>query len=717
MKLSKRTNTIILWGVSIGLLAGMVVMFTPGLGGSVGGASKGAAQIVVNGQTLYDADLQQIRSNPLFNTVTEGEVGKDLQRLMVDEIVRNTVLDQAAARVAIGNGQVRAAVNDFRAERGVDGARNDQAYLRLIGSSGFNDQSFREYMKGQLKLQEWESRLVKDVTVSDAEVQAYYESHLSSYQSEERILAREIVVADKDLAERLRREALAGADFATLARENSLELADRDGAIGAAGGETEPKPVGRPALPTVVANAAFSLRGAGVTDVITYNDRYYVIEVEGYEPAADRPFDDVKETVAADALNAKKSGVVEAELERLRKAAQVSFPPTSTLSFDNPVVATVGDHEIHAAELDRALYTNTQIQQALSPQTADLIVGLFKPTVLNQLIDTEVAYQSAGSLGQPFVGTRNGIAQAALNFVARDATASEADIEKYYSENQSQFTISAEATVTKAEFAEEAAAEAFREALLAGDDVTAANETLGGTVTELGRVKPGDLPTELDTALFGTDAFDDLPGGSLAVSDVLVLEEPVEAAAGDDEADAAAADDTASTSAASAAGDQASAGGEATDAGATGDDTTAADATAADATGTDATGADATADADAAGDGEPDAAPVTTKDTYVVLVADRLPARVRPLADVRAQVEQAVLAQKRQAERSAWLDEQRAKIEIVETSKPDLVLPTDTAPGTGDAGGGGEAPPEQAPDAAPSGDSAPQDEAAPGAAN
>lgn len=711
MKLSKRTNTIILWGVSIGLLAGMVVMFTPGLGGSVGGASKGAAQIVVNGQTLYDADLQQIRSNPLFNTVTEGEVGKDLQRLMVDEIVRNTVLDQAAARVAIGNGQVRAAVNDFRAERGVDGARNDQAYLRLIGSSGFNDQSFREYMKGQLKLQEWESRLVKDVTVSDAEVQAYYESHLSSYQSEERILAREIVVADKDLAERLRREALAGADFATLARENSLELADRDGAIGAAGGETEPKPVGRPALPTVVANAAFSLRGAGVTDVITYNDRYYVIEVEGYEPAADRPFDDVKETVAADALNAKKSGVVEAELERLRKAAQVSFPPTSTLSFDNPVVATVGDHEIHAAELDRALYTNTQIQQALSPQTADLIVGLFKPTVLNQLIDTEVAYQSAGSLGQPFVGTRNGIAQAALNFVARDATASEADIEKYYSENQSQFTISAEATVTKAEFAEEAAAEAFREALLAGDDVTAANETLGGTVTELGRVKPGDLPTELDTALFGTDAFDDLPGGSLAVSDVLVLEEPVEAAAGGDAADTAAGADQAP------AGDQATADGAATAADQAPADTTAADATAADATGTDATGADATADADAAGDGEPDAAPVTTKDTYVVLVADRLPARVRPLADVRAQVEQAVLAQKRQAERSAWLDEQRAKIEIVETSKPDLVLPTDTAPGTGDAGGGGEAPPEQAPDAAPSGDSAPQDEAAPGAAN
>jgi len=206
MKLSKRTNTIILWVVSIGLLAGMVVMFTPGLGSVGGTTAKGAAQITVNGQTLYDADLQQIRNNSLFNTVTEGEVGQDLQRLMVDEIVRNAVIDQAAARISVGGGQVRKAVNDFRSERGVSGARNDQAYLQLIGSAGFTDQTFRDYLKGQLRLQEWEDRLVKDVTVSDAEVRAYYDSHLTSYQTEEKIRARELVVADKELADSLRRE-------------------------------------------------------------------------------------------------------------------------------------------------------------------------------------------------------------------------------------------------------------------------------------------------------------------------------------------------------------------------------------------------------------------------------------------------------------------------------------------------------------------------------
>lgn len=696
MKLSKRTNTIILWVVSIGLLAGMVVMFTPGLGSVGGTTAKGAAQITVNGQTLYDADLQQIRNNSLFNTVTEGEVGQDLQRLMVDEIVRNAVVDQAAARISVGGGQVRKAVNDFRSERGVSGARNDQAYLQLIGSAGFTDQTFRDYLKGQLRLQEWEDRLVKDVTVSDAEVRAYYDSHLTSYQTEEKIRARELVVADKELADSLRREVLAGADFATLARENSLELADRDGAVGAAQGETEPKPVGRPALPTVVSNAAFALRGAGVTDPVLYNDRYYVVQVEAYEPPASMPFDDVVTAVSEDALNAKKAGVVEAEIEKLRDAATVTFPTGSTLSFDNPVLATVGSQAIKAVQLDRALYTNTQIQQALSPQTADLIVGLFKPTVLNQLIDSEVAYQAAQSLGVPLVGTRGGVAQAALNYVGRDATATEAEIEEYYAANQSLYTLPAEATVTEVRFADRDAAVSFRDDLLAGRDVAAANATAAGTVTELGRVKPGDLPAELDTALFNTDAFDALPGGRLSVSDVLVLEEAV-----DDAADETGEDDAAAAEAAAEA------------------DTEAAAAPAADAT--EATDAAAT-DSDVAGDGEVAEAPVLTKETFVVLVADRVAPRVRSLADVHAQVEQAVLSQKRQAERNAWLAEQRAAMTIVETAQPDLVLPTDSLPEAAGADQGGAAPagedaagaaPDQAPEATPDGAT----EATPGAAN
>ncbi len=653
MKFNKRTTTIILWAVSIGLLAGMVISFTPGL--SLIGAntsSRGPVQMTVNGQNIYEYDVQQARSNALFSAVTEGEVGADLKRLMVDQLARQSVLNQAASRINVSSGEVRQAVNEFRTERGVAGGRNDRAYQNLIASAGFTDQSFREYLRDQIRLGKFEDQLVGNVTVTDEEVEAYYQSHLTSYQSEEQILARQIVVDDEALAQRLRTHALAGEDFAALAREYSLDLADRDGAVGAASGETEPRAVGRPALPTNVANAAFALRGAGTTDVVTSNLRYFVVQVEGYLPAATRPFDEVADTVRQDALDAKKSGIVEAELDRLREEATLTFPANSELSFTNPVIAEVNGVEIHAVDLDSALYTNPQIQQSLSPQVADLIVGLFKPTVLSQVIDTEVAYQAASSLGVPLVGTRAGIAQAALSYVGRDAEATEAELTTYYLTNSAAFIIPAEAFVTRVDFDAQTGASQFRQALLEGTSVEAAANTAGGTVTDLGLVRAGDLELEIDTALFGTQAFEALPEdgdeAGLDVSDVLVLRLPAEPGGADA-----------------------------------------------------AEGQEADADDDA------------MVERFVVLVAERTPERLRAFEDVKAQVEASVLAQKRQAERTEWLSERRQEADIVEYSIAggDFGLPADlftTDPATlpaddGEAAGADAS--EAAPDAADEGES------------
>ena len=292
MKWNRRTNTIILWAISIGLLVGMVLTFTPSLGlfGGQGANAQGTPQMTVNGETVYEADVLRMRQNSLFTIVTEGPVASDLERLLVDELVRQKVLNQAAARTNVSGGDVSAAVNDFRASRGVEGRANDQAYLQLIGSAGFNDQTFRDYLREQLRVQAWEERLTGDVSVSDAEVEGYYLSHTASYQSEERIEARQIVVDDLELAQSLRQRVVDGESFADLAAEHSLELADRQGALGSAAGETTPRPVGRPALPTAVANAAFALRGRGLTEVVESNQRYYLVQVDAYLPADTLPF-------------------------------------------------------------------------------------------------------------------------------------------------------------------------------------------------------------------------------------------------------------------------------------------------------------------------------------------------------------------------------------------------------------------------------------------
>ena len=99
MKISKRARTIILWCVAIGLLAGMIIQFTPTLGLNFGGqeALRGTVQMTVNGVEIREAEVLQAQQGTLFNAVTEGPVARQLQRLLVDELVRDQVVRQAAA--------------------------------------------------------------------------------------------------------------------------------------------------------------------------------------------------------------------------------------------------------------------------------------------------------------------------------------------------------------------------------------------------------------------------------------------------------------------------------------------------------------------------------------------------------------------------------------------------------------------------------------------
>lgn len=620
MKLSRRSRTLVLWLIAIGLLVGMVISFTPTMGLGGANAAQGTPQLIVNGETVREAAVLSARQNALFSAVSEGEVADDLELILVDELIRDRMLSQAASRMSVSGGEVRQAVEDFRSSRGVSGRGNDQAYLSILRSSGFTDETFRTYLRQQLQINKFYDGIAGSVTVSDEEIEAYYLSHALDYQSEPRILARQIVVADVETARELRERVLDGASFADLAAEHSLELADRRGALGAPTGETEPRPVSRPALPTAVANAAFALAGAGLTDVIEAPGGAYLIQVDSYLPAETQPFDEVRDRVADDALIAKQAGVVEAELERLRAQADVSFPGTSSLSFNDVTLAQVGDVEITRTQLARATYLNPQIQQALSPQTADLIANLFKPAVLQQLIDTEVAYQGAATLGVPLVGTRAGVAQAARDYVARDAGATEAEIQDYYQTNIAAFRISAEAEATLVELPTAAAAQAFRARLIAGEELgTAIAELSGGTVEVLGRVLPGQLDPDLDTALFQTDAFVSLPGGELEVSDVLVIVTEVEpSGAGEGAEDAA---DT---------GDVEGEEGE------------------------------------LLGDGAATESDVETVESYVVLVAKRTPETVRTLEAVRAQITNSVISINRNALQNEWLDEVRSGLDVRE---------------------------------------------------
>jgi len=668
MKLSRRTNTIILWITSIGLLVGMVITFTPTLGALTGGGQRdtSAPALIVNGETINDLEVAQARrSSPIFTVVQEGPVAEDLELLLVDSLIRQEVLAQAASRMRVGSGDVREELQAFRERNSVAGSRNDEAYLRLIGGAGYTDATFRDYLRDQLQVAAFQQEVTEGVDVDEAEVEAFYRVNIDAYRSDPRVLARQIVVDDAETAEALRVRASAGESFAELAAEASMERAEQSGAVG---GET-PQPVGRPAFPSAVADAVFSRSTPGLTPVVESGGRAYLVQVQEIVPAASRPLDEVRDEVREDALAAKREAVLNDRIEELVVEAEVSVAEDAELSLDDPVVARVGSVDIHASELARETYTNPQIQQALSPQTASLIAEFFKPSILEQLVDRELAVQGSERLDATLFGSDALIAQSALTWVARDAEASESEIETFYESNLDRYTVPASADVLRVDFGDSAAAAAYRDALLNGAVPEAAAEEAGGELEDVGVVRQGELEAPLDTALFATDAFEDLPDDPRSVSDVLVLEAPVEedAPAGEAPATDEAVTDEAVTD-------------DATTDDATTDDVTTDDATTDDAT-TDETESAQTTDDAAAPDSADDADASTEADaaatTNVVLVALRTPQRVRPLEDVRSDVEETVLAQERQSLQRDWLNELREEIPV-ETMLASATPPADT---------------------------------------
>src|SRR5699024_9272804 len=227
-EMNKKRNTVILWLISIGLLLGMIVTFTPtaGLDMFGGGASQLQGDVVlkVNGEEITDLQINQLRnSNPIYYAVSEGEVGDDLSLLAIDGVIGNELLRQAASSQRVTGREVKDAVNAFREEQGVSGSRNDSAYQQLIGQAGFDDPSFRQYMKDQLRQQKWEAEIIGDAEVTDEEVETFFEVFRDNYRTDERIVARAITVDDEELAHELRIRVLTGESFADLASEYSVE--------------------------------------------------------------------------------------------------------------------------------------------------------------------------------------------------------------------------------------------------------------------------------------------------------------------------------------------------------------------------------------------------------------------------------------------------------------------------------------------------------------
>jgi foldase protein PrsA len=188
----------------------------------------------VNGEALTRPEFERMRANPLTMRELQQKLGvqdpdaKELDRLAMRKLIQFRLVLQEARlkKITVKQKELDAAIVALR-RRFAD----LKGFGEWMKGQGLTDKSLMESIRQDVVADRVKAALVKDVRVTDEQVQQYYETHKEQLKTPE-VRLQVIIVKDKAAAD----DALAALretkDFARVARQRSI------GRLAAKGGDT-----------------------------------------------------------------------------------------------------------------------------------------------------------------------------------------------------------------------------------------------------------------------------------------------------------------------------------------------------------------------------------------------------------------------------------------------------------------------------------------------
>jgi parvulin-like peptidyl-prolyl isomerase len=267
-------------------------------------AVAGAVAADVNGEKIYKADVERMISmikekeeSLRVNSPDTQKALASLRESVVDNFIVQRLLVQEARKrnIVAPKEAVDKGVAAFKAEYGTD-----EAFQKALAAEGKTPADVQRTISEELMIRELITRLTSDITVTDADVNAFYNTRKEDFALPEMVRARHILVAypDKATAEQkkqsrakadglLKQAQAKNADFGKLARENSDDPGTKD-----AGGDLDFATRGT--FVKSFEDAVFGGQVGVVPRVIETEYGFHIIKVEQKEAARQMKFDEIK---------------------------------------------------------------------------------------------------------------------------------------------------------------------------------------------------------------------------------------------------------------------------------------------------------------------------------------------------------------------------------------------------------------------------------------
>jgi peptidyl-prolyl cis-trans isomerase C len=171
-----------------------------------------------------------------------------------------------------------------------------------------------EEFRRTLIVREAASKLVEGLVATEEEAKAFYEEKKDLIKKPAQYKVKEIVVADQIKANELLTEALKGADFAELAKQNSISKTAANG--GDLGTISE---VPFPEMET----ALMPLNAGEISSVFKGPEGFYVVKLEEKTGGEPIPFEEIKEELVNNRTLFKQQQAIMDHIDKLRQTIKV----------------------------------------------------------------------------------------------------------------------------------------------------------------------------------------------------------------------------------------------------------------------------------------------------------------------------------------------------------------------------------------------------------
>ena len=280
--------------------------------------------------TQRDLELEQAQiyaESRLRNRPIEEKQIIALKKELIENLIDRELLFQRAQakKLQIRNRWVERSLSELKAKIGDDDQYD--TYLKIVR---LDENQLKERLRKGLIVQRLLRReVVRQIKVSEAEMQAFFRQHPEFFVRQEQVRVRHILIETKnEPQDDLRGQALLriqalqhmlyeGANFAALALEHSEDPSKTKGG--------DMGYLERDQMIPAFADVAFSLQRGEVSDIVQSHLGYHLIQMVDRIPASQMAYRNARDKIERTLRRNKEKQAADAYLARLRKRADIQL--------------------------------------------------------------------------------------------------------------------------------------------------------------------------------------------------------------------------------------------------------------------------------------------------------------------------------------------------------------------------------------------------------